>query len=164
MVKSFRNPGPTTAQLVTALLSDSMPMEEGTAGAAGAQAKASRGDHSHKRLTSTATGNLDGSAQATIMFTRTFSKKPAVTALAVEDNANPVPRFKVRRWLKADGQPWTAGEPYGGCVIYGDRARALPTLSGILLIGPLITALAGFLPYEAAAGAEYSIIALEASQ
>lgn len=168
---SFRNQQPTVAQLApqvaAVILSDAMPMEEGTAGAAGAQAKASRGDHAHKRLTDTADVTLDGTGQVTILpFTRTFSKVPGATGLPVEDNTNPVPRLKVRRWLKADGTTWAQGsaEPIAGCVVYGDRARALPALSGILLVGPLITALAGFLPYEPAANARFTLIAVEASQ
>lgn len=171
MVQSFRNPGPTAAQLApqvaAVLLSDSMPMEEGAAGAAGSLGKASRGDHAHKRLTATAPVTLDGTGHDTIRpFSRTFAKEPGITGLPIDDSAAPVPRLKVRRWLKADGSTWTEGsaDPIAGCVVFGDRARALPALGGILLVGPLITALAGFLPYEPAAGARFSLIVVEASQ
>ncbi len=166
MVTSFRNPGPTATQLAAAMLSDALPMEEAASGAAGAQGKASRGDHAHKRLTSTAIVTLDANGQQTTMFSRTFTKEPGMTGLAIEDNANPVPRLKVRRWLRSDGTTWVdgQGQAIAGVYLYGDRARALPALSGILLVGPLITALAGFLPYEPAAGAKFTLIALESSQ
>lgn len=139
------------------ILSDTPPMGEAGTPNAGTATKATRQDHQHPRLTATATGTLNASAQADIVFTRSFTSKPAVTVLAVENNTNPVPRFKVQSWV-IDGQG-----KYTGCKIYGDKARALPALSGILLVGPLITALAGFLPYEPAVGAEYSLIALQPS-
>lgn len=170
MVLSFRNPTPTTAQLAAqvaaALLSDSMPMEEGTAPAAGALGKASRGDHAHKRLTHAGAITLDGTAHATVMFSRTFSKEPGLTGTPIEDNTSPVPRLKARRWLKADGTTWVdgQGQAIAGAYLYADRARSLPALSGILLVGPLITALAGYLPFEPAAGARFTLIAVESSQ
>jgi len=163
-----------TSAVAAALLSDTPPIAEATTPAAGAGPKASRYDHLHPRLSSAQSGTLDGNGQATVIFTRTFTAKPAVTVLAVEDDTNPVPRFKVRRWLKADGSAWVSG-PYGGCVIYGDRARVLPTITQlnggiIVLLASLITALntilaqlSGYAPYVPAASVEFSLIALQPS-
>lgn len=161
--------------VAAALLSDTPPVAEATTPAAGDGSKASRFNHLHPRLSSAQSGTLDANGQQTVIFTRTFSSKPAVTVLAIEDDTNPVPRFKVRRWLKADGSAWASGSPYGGCIIYGDRARVLPTLTQlnggiIVLLSSLITALnsiltqlSGYAPYVPAANVEFSLIALQPS-
>lgn len=163
------------AAIQAGLLSDTTPLAEATAPAAGAGDKASRFNHLHPRLSSAQSGTLDANGQQTVIFTRTFTAKPAVTVLAVEDDTSPVPRFKVRRWLKADGSSWASGSPYGGCVIYGDRARVLPTITQlnggiIVLLSSLITALntiitqlSGYAPYVPAANVEFSLIALQPS-
>ena len=108
---------------------------------------------------------LDATGHQTVMFSRTFSKEPGLTGMAIEDNTNAVPRVKARRGLKADGSTWAEGQGViAGAYLYADRARALPALSGLVLLTPVITALANFLPYEAAANARFALIAVEASQ
>lgn len=168
-------------------ISTDVPMAESNSGSAGADGlKVPSDKHQHPRLTATANGVLRTNAgadngagalvpgDAVVMFTRVFTGKPAVTVLAIDDNTtNPVPRFKVRRWLRPDGQLWSSGYAYGGCVIYGDRARALPVIAPIgalTLLTALITALntilaglSGYLPYEPASGAGFSLIALQQS-
>lgn len=157
-----------------ALLSDTPPVSEVTTAAAGSAMKTSRDNHAHPRLTSSTWHTTDATGQATVIFTRTFSVKPSVVCTAEEDNTNPVPRFKVRRWLKADGSAWTSGSPYGGCVVYADRSRALPVISplstGLTLILNLVNALnvifatlSGYTAYEAAPNMPFSAIGLQAS-
>lgn len=164
----------SVSAIVAAILSNDTPSSEARVGVPGAETKGSRSDHVHTRLSATATGNLDGAGGASVIFTRTFAAKPAVVTTSVEDTTGPVVRFKVRSWLRADGSAWASGSPYGGCVIYGDRARPLPSSTpvsgGILLLVNLISALnnilgplSGYAPFEPAAGTEFSLVAVQAS-
>lgn len=155
------------------ILADDPPSTESVTAKAGIAPKASRRDHSHPRLSSTFNsadlGTLDASGDRVIPFTRTFDTPPAIACVLVEEvTAAPV-TFKVKSWLKAGAQAgtlvaWTSGAPYAGFILHGDRARGLPALQNILLIGPLITALASFLPYVSAAGAGFTGFALMSSK
>lgn len=146
------------ADIQAALLGNNTPLPEGATAIAGSTPLASKVDHQHPRLSATNIGVLAGDGTATLIFTRLFSIKPSIIVAGEENNNNPVPRFKVKSWTQDGSNNFT------GCIIFGDRARALPALGGILLIGPLIAALAGYLPYEPAAGAAYLSIAIASSQ
>lgn len=147
------------------LLADTAPIAEAKTAGAGSMSLASRGDHTHPRLTSAQTGTLDGAGYATIVFTRSFIAEPAVAILGVDSTSASPADFKVKQFtLDGDGS-------YIGCVVYGVRARALPALtavSGIISavitgVNAIVTALSGFVPNEPAAGVKFSIIAVQAS-
>lgn len=139
------------------LLSDSPPMGEAGVAAAGTANQAPRYDHRHPRLSSSTNATTNASGEQTVVFTRTFDTMPSVIITAIENSTTPAPSFKVKAFQT------NAGGKYTGCTIYGSRERALPSLSGILLVGPLITALAGYLPSEPAANTQFTIVALQAS-
>lgn len=134
-----------------ALLSNTMPSPEATAASAGSMDQASRADHTHPRRSSTATGTLNSSGEATITFTQTFAAKPAVTVLYVEGADNQPIVFKVKSWTMVSGQ-------YTGCVIKGYRAQAIPTNLVSLLLGGVFNLFAG-----SASGVEYALIAIAPS-
>ena len=90
-----------------------------------------------------------------------------MTVLEVDSGGSAPPAdFKVQSWTQdAQGN-------YTGCTIYGSRSRVLPTLtpvSGLLtLLSGVISAtnavfqvLSGYVPYEAAGGAQFTLIALQ---
>lgn len=140
------------------LLSNRAPISEAVAPTSGASDKASRDDHKHPRLSSATVQALNASGEAVITFTRSFSSLPAVTCLLYEmSDAQPVV-FKVKTWTQ-DG----SGN-YTGCTIKGARSSLLPALSGVLLIGPLITALANYNVFGgSAAGAQFCCLAIQPS-
>lgn len=134
-----------------------IPPSEGVAGSAGTMSTAARGDHAHARLTSATTNTLDSNGSATITFTRSFTVPPAVTCLLVEAGAAQPVIFKVSSWIMT-------GALYTGCVIGGQRASILPSLSGIALLSGIITALSNFNVFGgSAAGAVFSCIAIQPS-
>lgn len=152
---------PATTSFV---LADTAPKAEQKTAAAGVMDAASRADHTHPRLTSAQTGQLDANGTATMMFTRMFTAEPAISVLAVENDTKSPPDFKVKQFLDDTGAPWVAGKTYGGCIVYGTRARALPVLNAVTdLLGGVVGKLTGFIPTEPAAGVRFSIIALQAS-
>src|SRR5438067_5995410 len=140
------------------VFSDATPAPEATAGAAGTVDAAARGNHTHPRLTSATVQALDTNGLATITFTRKFTALPAVTCLLYEAGAAQPVVFKVQNWIQ------DANNNYTGCVIQGARASVLPALSGILLVGPLISTLANYNVFGgSAAGAQFCCIALQPS-
>lgn len=139
----------------TTPMADIPPLSESGTAAAGGMPMATRADHQHQRLTSAINTTLDANGLATIEFTRTFDAEPVIVFGALGAGTGPVPDFRAD--LIKTGAFWT------GATIYGQRARPLPSLGGILLIGPLIAALSGYTPYEAAAGAKVSVTAIKAS-
>lgn len=148
----------------TISLADAAPLPEAKAATAGSMGEAARGDHRHQRLTSAQTATLDNAGTQTVMFTRTFSAEPAISIIAVENDTKSPPDFKVKVFLDDTGATWAEGKPYGGCIVYGTRARALPALNAITdLLGGVVGKLTGFMPNEPAAGVKFSIIALQAS-
>lgn len=140
------------------ILGNTPPPAEGTLAIAGSAGAAARTDHKHPRLTSASIATLDANGEATIMFTRTFAAMPAVICLLYEaSNAQPVV-FKVQSFVQ-DG-----GGNYTGCIIKGYRSSILPALSGIVLLGPLVSALANFNVFGGSpAGVQFAIIALQPS-
>lgn len=150
-------------------LATTLPVAEGKTASAGSMNTATRADHVHPRLTSTASGTLNAAGEATITFTRTFPMKPAVIITPVESaEAQPLV-FKVKAWLNEGGTAWQPGQAFGGCVIKGYRSQALPAISsvsGLLTavitgVNALVSALSNFNVFGgSAAGAEYSLIAL----
>lgn len=138
-------------------LADNAPVAEVIVPAAGAMPTASRGDHAHPRLTSATIATLDANGEAIVAFTRSFATMPAVGCLLIEASDSQPIVFKVKSWTQNAGL-------YTGCTIKGYRSSVLPTLSGIILIGPLITALANFNVFGgSAAGAQFSCVALQTS-
>lgn len=162
---------------ITRRISTSIPMPETTGGNAGDLMKIQGEGHQHPRLTSTTPQLSGANGQTTITFTRGFSKEPGSTFTVIEANTNPVPDFKVMKWLRKDGADWVStadqtvdANQIWGCVVYGQRARANPVLNlgGIVLIGPLLTALgvlSGYAPYAPLeTGTKFTAIIIASSQ
>lgn len=138
------------------LLVSTSPQPEVTGGSAGAMEAASRGDHQHPRLTSSTRVVLDANGMVTVVYTRSFVAKPAITVTAINPSGRAV-------MLEIVNDVVTNGL-YTGCVLKGYRSQLLPSLSGILLIGPLLTALGNFdVVGGSAAGVEVNVIAIQAS-
>lgn len=153
----FGGSAPTMAQL-QAILTNTVPAPEAVTPEAGAGSRAARDDHQHPRLTSATVQVLDANGVATVAFTRVFAALPAVTCLLYEaTNGQPVV-FKVKGWVQ------DANGNYTGCVVQGVRASLLPTLSGIVLLTGLLTALSNLNVFGgSAAGAQFCCIALQPS-
>jgi hypothetical protein len=150
-------PQVTSAQLQS-ILTTTPPPSEATAAKVGSGTTAAREDHQHPRLTSATVQALDANSEAVITFTRIFAKTPAVTCLLYESTDNQVVTFKVKSWAN------DANGNFTGCTIKAYRSQILPALTGILLIGPLITALNNFNVFSgSASGANFSCIALQVS-
>lgn len=132
-------------------LSDMMPEAEAKTPAPGSLASASRADHQHPRLTSTASGVLNAQGEAVITFTRTFSAKPSVIITYVEAADGQPIVFKVKSWTQD-------GANYTGCTIKGYRSQAVPQNLVSLLLGGVFNLFAG-----SASGAEYTLIAVQPS-
>jgi hypothetical protein len=141
----------------SALLSNNAPLSEAGTASAGTMPMAPRGDHRHPRLSATFAGVLDANGSAPVVFTRTFSGIPGMTVIGVENDNTPATEFKVKSWTQ------DVNGNYTGCVLYGSRARALPALSGIALLTGLTSALANFLPAQAAAGVAFTGFAIQPS-
>lgn len=130
---------------------DTPPLAEGGSAAAGGMSMATRADHQHPRLTATANGTLNASGEATITFSRIFPSKPSVIITLVESPDNQPVVFKVKSWT-------TNGSDYTGCTIKGYRSQTIPQNLVTLLLGSVFNLFAG-----SVAGAEYSLIAVQAS-
>lgn len=167
LVNARQVTGDSASDVVSVLFSDTTPTPENRVPAPGTMPKASRGDHVHERLTSTASGTLGASGEATITFTRTFAVKPAVAILLVEATDGMPVSFKVKSWVITGGL-------YTGCIIKGQRLTLLPVLQplnvGALLTGVITgingiqSQLTGFnVANGNAVGAEYSFIAIQPS-
>lgn len=154
-------PGPSTIPL-----SDTPPGAEAKAAAAGSMPVASRGDHTHPRLTSAANATLDANGYATITFTRTFTTEPVLVFGAIGAGTGPVPDFR--------GDFIITNGIYTGVTIFGQRSRPLPNmpsqltalavLTGVITaVNSIMSLLSGFTPYEPAAGARVSVTAIQAS-
>lgn len=139
---------------LTVALATMLPSAESKEAAPGRAEQASRADHTHPRLTSASNHTLGADGTVEVTFTRTFDREPVIACLSLA-SMDPVPDFTAT--------PIKTGDVWTGARIYGERKRALPLLTGILVVGPLITALSGFKPWEPAAGARVSVIALQAS-
>ena len=137
---------------LAAMLADTPPSGEATAAAAGSEMKATRRDHRHPRLTSAQWGVTDANGEATFVFTRAFSAKPAISFTYEEAAANQPLEFKVKTWTQ-DG----SGN-YIGCVTKGYRLRTLP--SSLLTLSVLIDF---SVTINAPAGIPVSCIALQIS-
>lgn len=143
----------------TMALSNDLPAPEKTDPVPGNADAGARADHVHPRLTSATVQTLGADGVAQVMFTRSFTGLPAVTCLLYEaTTAQPVV-FKVRDWIQ------DANSAYVGCNVQGYRSSVLPALSGILLVGPLISSLANYNVFGgSAAGAQFCCIALQPSR
>lgn len=137
--------------VVSQMLADTPPMGEAGTPQAGTGAKATRQDHRHPRLSSTASGTLNASGEATIVFTREFTAKPSVIVTLVEATEGQPVTFKVKSWTMT-------GANYTGCVIKGYRAQTIPTNLVTLLLGGVFNLFAG-----SVTGAEFTLIAIQPS-
>lgn len=142
----FWSTGPTIP------LADANPIAEGRNASPGTMPAASRADHEHPRLTATATGVLNASGEATVVFTRVFPTKPGLTSMYAEAADGQPVVFKVKTWTQ------DAQNNYTGCVIKGYRAQSVPQNLVNLLLGGVFNLFAG-----SAAGVEFSLIAVQAS-
>lgn len=137
-------------------LSDSAPKSEGMKPVAGTAGAASRADHIHERLTSAFDVTLDSNGYADVKFSRTFVKKPALAYASLDNLGGPVPDFSASLVIE--------NGLYVGARVYGERKKALPLLTGLALIGNLITALTGYKAWEPAAGAVVCVVAIESTK
>lgn len=147
-----------TQEQLRNILTNTAPVAEGVSPQPGMGTMASRDDHMHPRLSSATVGTLDSNARATVTFTRAFTNTPCVQCLLVENaDAQPVV-FKVESWVK------DANGNFTGCVLRGYRSSVLPALSGVLLIGPVISALANYNVFGgSAANAQFCCLAIQPS-
>lgn len=128
------------------------PPQESTAGAPGAAGMASDSSHTHPSISSRHRVALNSSSVATVTYARKFSTKPVIVLTAINPSGRPVQ-------LEVTSDIMT-GADYTGCTIKGYRSQLLPGLSGILLIGPLISALSAFdVLGGSAANVEVSVVA-----
>lgn len=137
-------------------LSDSVPKSEGMKPLAGAADAASRADHVHERLVSAFAVTLDSTGYYDVEFTRTFKSKPALAYASLDSIGGPVPDFSATFVVK-DGL-------YIGARVYGERKKPLPLLTGIALVGNLVTSLTGYRSWEPAAGAVVCVVAIESTK
>ena len=146
-----------TDEQLRRLLTNSPPVREGVTPDVGVGQTASRDDHIHPRLSSATVAQLDGNARATVTFTRSFTTTPCVQCLLVEGADSQPVVFKVESWVMT-------GALFTGCVLRGYRSSVLPALSGILLVGPLISALANYNVFGgSAANAQFCCLAIQPS-
>ena len=147
------------------------PKTELTGGAVGAQpTRFAREDHQHPRLTSTTYATLDGTGQATVVFSRTFVNKPGLNLTETDASTGTQPLVLRGLAWQRDGNGL-----YTGVTMQGQRAQMLPTItpiSGVItLISGLITGintvLAQLTGYNVfggnASGATVSVIAIARS-
>jgi hypothetical protein len=132
-------------------LSDNMPITE-SSGAPGGAGTASRGDHTHPRLSSATSGTLNASGEATITFTRSFAVMPCIDFTYIESADNPPIVFKVKIWVQ-DG-----GSNYIGCIAKGYRGQVIPQNLVSLLVGAVFNVFGG-----SATGIPFTCIALQPS-
>jgi hypothetical protein len=146
-----------TQEQLRQILTNNAPVAEGVAPVSGTGTMASRDDHMHPRLSSATVSSLDANAKATVTFTRSFTSTPCVQCLLVEAADGQPVIFKVESWVMT-------GPLFTGCVLKGYRSSVLPALSGILLIGPLISTLANYNVFGgSAANAQFCCLAIQPS-
>jgi hypothetical protein len=147
-----------TLSTLQQLLTNIDPAPEAVAAMPGTGQMASRDDHKHARLSSATVSTLNASSEATVSFSRTFAAVPCVQCMLVEAADNQPVVFKVKQWVQ------DAQSNYIGCIVRGYRSSILPSLSGVLLIGPLISALANFNVFGgSASGAQFCCLAIQPS-
>lgn len=139
------------------LLSDATPDPEITNGAPGSVTSATRADHKHPRLTSTNAATLDGSGEASITFTRSFTSKPMIAFSYEELTDNPPVVFKIKSWTTSSGN-------YVGAVVKGYRAGST-TLTAVTVVGVSVAVGSQTVnPFNgSAAGVAFMVIALQAA-
>lgn len=147
-----------TQEQLQQILTNIAPSSEAVAAGPGTGNMASRDDHKHPRLSSATVSTLNASSEATLSFSRAFTTVPCVQCLLIEAADNQPVVFKVKSWVQ------DAQNNYTGCVIRGYRSSILPSLSGILLIGPLISSLANYNVFGgSASGAQFCCLAIQPS-
>lgn len=144
------------------------PKSEAMAPAVGASEEFAPIDHQHQRLSAGGNATLDSNGLALVPLNPIHTIEPVIIFGALGTGTGPVPDFRGELITNAAGE-------YVAVKVYGQRARQLPELAplngGVLvLLGSLISALnillAGlskFAPWEAAAGAQVSVLAVRPS-
>jgi len=117
-------------------IGNNLPLQETTVGDVGAAAAAADSMHVHPSISWRGNVTLDAAGLSTVMFGRTFAAEPPVFLTAINPSGRPV-TLEIVSYVQSGGL-WT------GVNIKGYRTQILPTLSGIIIIGPLISALSNF--------------------
>lgn len=130
------------------------PLPESAAGTPGSAAMAADSFHTHPTISWRGNVTLDASGLSTVTFGRTFNAEPPVFLTAVNPSGRPV-QLEIVSYTQSPPGTWT------GVNIRGYRSQILPSLSGIVLVGPLVTALSNFDPLGgSAAGVKACVVAL----
>lgn len=109
-------------------LSSIAPISENTTSAIGTGVMAARNDHIHQRLSSSTRVVLDGSGNATVTYTRSFTTAPVFSFTPLNSTGQPI-------IIEHTGDIQT-GSLFTGCTIRGSRAQILPqNLVTLLLSG-----------------------------
>ena len=102
--------------------SDNSPSQEGSLPSAGSMLMASKGDHSHQRISVAVAGTFDSTGNAAVSFVRPFpAGTPPVTMFVYEEAANSQPIIiKRKSWIT------DASGNYTGVNVQGYRMNTLP--------------------------------------
>lgn len=140
---------------VGSMLSDAAPKPETNAsGVAGTDTKVPKADHQHPPVRSATVVTLNASGTAVVTYTRSFDSPPCFVPVAINPSGRPVQVEVVSDIQDANGK-------YIGANIRGYRSQLLPSLSGIVLLGNLITAIGNFdVLGGSAAGVQIRFVAL----
>jgi hypothetical protein len=127
------------------------PSAEAVVASAGALDLSARGDHAHPRLTSVTVQSTDSGGNATVTFTRTFTKKPGVILEGYDSGSQPL-TFTVSAFQQ-DGSL-----NYSGCTIKAYRSQVVPQNLATLLLGGVFNLFGGTVGVV-----EFSCVAIQAS-
>jgi len=158
-VAEINNPSLTMDQIQSALIADTAPLAEATAGAIGTQTKAQAMNHQHPRLSSVTAGTLNASGlSGNMTFTRQFATQPGVFITAITPGGTQPIVFQVETWIMS-------GPNFAGCTIKGFRLQE-NTLAAVTVLG-ISVAVGGATvtpsSAPAASGVNFSLIAVAGS-
>lgn len=115
-----------------------MPLGESNAGAVpGDATMPPSADHQHPPVRSATIVTIKADGTAAVLYTRKFDAKPCFVPVPLNPAGRPVQVEVVSDILDGDGK-------IIGANIRAYRSQLLPSLSGILLIGPLLSAIGNF--------------------
>lgn len=143
------------ADIASALISNTMPVSEGTGGNAGSMLQATGAGHQHPRLTSTTVHTVSAGSTVNITFTRTFVNKPGVICTEFEGDTAATAQpaiFKVNSWLQ------DANSAYTGCVIKVWRSQVVPQNLASLLLSAAYSVFS-----NSVVGTQFSLVAVARS-
>lgn len=167
-IRSQGNEGAVAAAVAASPMAGSaMPPATALDGKTGTSQRYAREDHTHAaRIQRTVLTTI---ADGTILWTYArpivcdAGKVPPVTYM-VEDGGSVVAVQILSRTFTSD--PVTGKDTHVGVLVKAQRSQPLPGLTGILLIAPLITALANFNPFgsPAVSGVKVNLFAADPTQ